>query len=236
MTCNFSIKHYIETLEQYRDNGYHIGTIGGYLRGERYNKHLLLRHDVDLSLHYALEMALLEKDHGIHSTYFILLTSDLYSAVSPSGRASIKAIKEAGHEIALHIDSRYFLGTSEFNILSQIAETTVSTWCRHLVNVTEPLDMPRDASKIPYKYLSDSGMNWREKCWCNHINEHYTMQVLIHPEWHTVSPTGKRTKFEILEDVKEESKGILVQGFRQFREVLSEYIQQVNNEAATMRL
>ena len=73
--------------------------------------------------------------------------------------------------------------------------------------------MPRDAAKIPYKYMSDSGMHWREGCWCNHIDKYDKMEILIHPEWTMTSPAGKRNKFEIIEDLKEEAKGSLVQGF-----------------------
>lgn len=226
MHCEFSPKHYLETISAYKDAGYHIGPVGDYFHNDVYYKHILLRHDVDLSLDYALEMALLEKDNGIQSTYFILLTSDLYSAVSPSGRDRIKAIKEAGHEIALHIDSRYYMGTCEFTVLSEIAQTTVSTWARHLVNVTPELNMPRDAAKIPYKYLSDSGMNWRERCWCNHINKEYDkMQILIHPEWTMTSPTGTLNKWQIMEQIKNESKDNLAYCFRDFRDLVVEYVQ-----------
>ena len=59
------------------------------------------------------------------------------------------------------------------------------------------------------------------------------MQILIHPEWTMARPAGKRSKFEILEDLKEEAKGTVVQGFRQFREVLSEYILTLDNESPT---
>ena len=222
--CGFTIKHYLETINLYRDNGYHIGPVGDYFHNDVYHKHILLRHDVDLSLDYALEMALLEKDNDIHATYFILVTSDLYSAVSPKGRERIKAIKDAGHEIALHVDSRYYMGTCEFTVLSEIAETTISTWARHLVNLTPELDIPRDAATIPnYKYLSDSAMNWREGCWCNHIGEYDKMQILIHPEWTMTSPAGKRNKFEIIEDLKQEAKGNVSDNFRQFRELVEEY-------------
>jgi hypothetical protein len=225
--CNFSTKHYLETINTYLANGYRITPVSDFFRNNTYDKQILLRHDVDLSLDYALDMALLEKDNGIHATYYILLTSDLYHAASPKGRETIKKIKEAGHEIGLHVDSRYYLGLLEFEILSQLAEKSVTTWSSHLVNVTKSLSMPRDATKIPYKYLSDSGMNWREGCWCNHVNKFDKMQVLIHPEWHTVSPVGKRNRFEIIEDLKQEAKGTVSNSFAGFRDMVQEYIQTV---------
>lgn len=227
MECNFSTKHYLETINAYLDNGYKITPVSDYFHHKTYDKQILLRHDVDLSLDYALDMALLEKDNGIHATYYILLSSSLYTPLSPEGRGKVKAIREAGHEVALHVDSRYYLGVLEFEILSQLAERSVTTWCQHLITVTPQLQMPRDAAKIPYKYLSDSGMHWRENCWCTHINEYDKMQILIHPEWTMTSPAGKRTKFEIIEDLKQEAKGTVSKSFAAFRDMVQEYMQVV---------
>ncbi len=226
--CKFSTRHYLETISSFLDNGYHIGPVGDYFHDKVYDKQILLRHDVDLSLHYALDMALVEKDQGIRATYYILLHSSLYSPLSPEGRETVRKIKEAGHEIGLHIDSRYYLGPAEFSILEHIAQCNITTWCQHLITITPPLDMPGDAAKIPYKYMSDSGMHWREGCWHNHVNKQYDkLHILIHPEWTMASPSGLRTKWEILEDLKDEARDNLAASFRDFRELVQQYMQVV---------
>ncbi len=232
MECLFSIAHYLETINAYRDNGYHIGPVSDFFHNRLYDKQILLRHDVDLSLDYALDMALLEKDNNIHATYYILLHSDLYDALSPKGTERVRAIKEAGHEIGLHVDTRYYMGSMEFSILSEVAQTTVSGWAQHLINITPQIPKPmsynaRDTDKGGYKYLSDSGMHWKEGCWCNHINKYDKFQILIHPEWTVCSPSGKRNKYEILEDIKEETKGQITNSFRSFRDMVQEYMQVV---------
>ena len=51
-----------------------ITPVGDFFHHKTYDKQILLRHDVDLSLDHALDMALLEKDNDIHATYYILLT------------------------------------------------------------------------------------------------------------------------------------------------------------------
>jgi len=38
-----------------------------------------------------------------------------------------------------------------------------------------------DASNIKIKYISDSGRNWRENCFCQHIGKFDNIQILIHP-------------------------------------------------------
>ncbi len=47
-----------------------------YSSGKRY---LILRHDVDFSVDRALELAKIENNYGISSTYFFLLHSDFYN-------------------------------------------------------------------------------------------------------------------------------------------------------------
>lgn len=234
---NFSVKHYLDTLHSFLDAGYHIGPVGDYFHNDIYYKHILLRHDVDLSLDYALDMALLEKDNGIHATYYILLESSLYNTLSPKGRESIRAIRAAGHEIGLHIDTRYYQGAIEFSILSNIAGQTVSQWSKHLYINTPPaadilLKKEYGNAEVPinncYKYIADSGMSWRDGCCCQSKED--KIQLLIHPEWWMVSPAGKRNKWEILEDLKEEAKGTITQGFREFRELLNNRVIEVVNE------
>jgi hypothetical protein len=227
--CNFGIKHYIETLNAYRDSGYHIGPVSDYFRGTttNYDKHILLRHDVDLSLDYALELALLEKDNGTSATYYILLHSGLYNALSPEGRVKIRDIRRAGHEIGLHVDSRYYLGQIEFSMLEHIAECNVTTWCQHLITITPPLKMSGDAATIPYKYLSDSGMNYREGCICQHINRYNKLQILKHPIWTMVRPTGEASRWEILDALEEAAVCSTVAASQGFKQLVKEYVQVV---------
>ena len=52
--------------------------------------HLLLRHDVDIELKYALEIAKIEKACNVHSTFFVLVTSDFYNALSEGGKIFIE--------------------------------------------------------------------------------------------------------------------------------------------------
>jgi hypothetical protein len=225
LSCNFGIAHYFETIDAYHDAGYSITPVSDYFQAHISERHLLLRHDVDLSLDYALELALLEKDNDTRATYYILLHGGLYDALGDRGTETIREIKKAGHEIGLHIDTRHYLGQVEFSILSAIAQCDVTSWCQHLITITPHLSMPRDAAFIPYKYLSDSAMNWREGCFCNHINKHDKMQILVHPEWHTVSPNGQRNRWEILEALEEAAKGNLAASFRGFRDLMKLYEQ-----------
>jgi hypothetical protein len=214
--CNFSLDHYFKTLYAYIDAGYVI------LPDAKVKRHIHLRHDVDLSLSYALELAKEEQKRDISATYYIMLHSSLYNATSPEGMDQIRQIYNCGHKIGLHPDTRYYL-PNDMETLSLIVGERVTDWRKHLSNLTpdlEPEPRPPD-----YKYISDSGMNWREGCFCQHVGKWDKMEILMHPEWWTVSPTAKRNRFEIIEDLKEEAKGTLVQGFSGFRDMVQEYMQ-----------
>ena len=219
MECNFSLKHYFKTLYDYINAGYVI------IPDAKVRRHIHLRHDVDLSLSYALDLAREEQKRDISATYYIMLHSSLYNATSPEGMEQIRDIRNLGHKIGLHIDTRYHL-ENDFHTLSLIVGERVSDWRKHLSNLTPEFIIPEPRPKN-YKYLSDSGMNWREKCFCQQIGKYDKMEILIHPLWWCVSPNGKMDRWQIMEQIKQESKTNLAGSFNQFRDMVSEYIQQV---------
>ena len=84
--CTFSLDHYFETLDDYINAGYVI------LPEANVTKHIHLRHDVDLSLDYAYDLAKEESKHDISATYYIMLHNPLYNAFSPEGMQRIGQI------------------------------------------------------------------------------------------------------------------------------------------------
>jgi len=67
-------------------------------------KVFLLRHDIDFDLQLAYNLAEIEHDIGIVSTYFVLTTCPTYNVMSANSRKLLRGIKDLGHEIALHFD------------------------------------------------------------------------------------------------------------------------------------
>jgi hypothetical protein len=64
--------------------------------------YLILRHDVDVSPLSALKMAEIEKNLGIRSTYFILLSGPFYNILEGENAKILQRISKLGHEIGLH--------------------------------------------------------------------------------------------------------------------------------------
>ena len=75
MSCAFDMEHYRELLEAAKAGGYEWASFDRHPRGGD----LYLRHDVDLSLEAALEMARLEHEHGVRATYLLMRESAFYN-------------------------------------------------------------------------------------------------------------------------------------------------------------
>src|SRR5262245_6342071 len=74
---------------------------------------MFLRHDVDFSLDFALEMAQIESEMSICSTYFVMPTNDYYNVYSKRGRDVLRSLVSLGHEVGLHWDSSLFSSQAE---------------------------------------------------------------------------------------------------------------------------
>lgn len=68
------------------------------------SKTIYLRHDIDFSVRDAYEIAQIEKDLGVKSTYFFMLTSNTYNLMSEANRDLVEKIKNFGHHVSLHFD------------------------------------------------------------------------------------------------------------------------------------
>jgi len=211
--CNFTIQHYKEVLE-YAKKKYVFQTFSEYVNSTKQSDVILLRHDIDYSIEKALEMAKLESNLGIKSTYFILLRGLFYNPYSPTNTIHLKKIIELGHEIGLHYDSTYLSKEKfpykklkeEIKQLEQIIDNKIFVVTQHNPTVSSKLKkiskefLDARESKIfqTVSYISDSVKNWRSGCMCKHIGNQKTLQILIHPIWWTKKP---KTVDTILDEI-----------------------------------
>ena len=199
--CEFSLQHYLNVLNSVKKN-YSIGTVGEYQNLSKKKKFIILRHDVDFSLDYALEMAKKETQENIRSTYFILLHSFFYNPFDEKNTSNIKKISKLGHEIGLHYDSSFFPKSSkkeiklikkEINMLEEITGKKVVSVAQHIPSETRKIYANLKKQNLisalspkmlkSVKYISDSGHYWRVGCLCQHVNKHDRLQILTHPIW-----------------------------------------------------
>ena len=156
----------------------------------------LIRHDIDYNLDKALEMAQLENEMGIKSTFFILLSSDNYNPFTYENQRIIKTIKQLGHEIGLHFDPSKFGNdfTQEFenqtSLLAKISNEKIYSVSIHNPsihgNYPEFSGYNNAYSKRffkPENYLSDARFNFRNKEPFRFIEtaDDFVTQISLHP-------------------------------------------------------
>ena len=69
---------------------------------DKTDKFCVLRHDIEFSIDRAYELAKIEKDLGVVSTYTVQVRNNTYNALSEKNIDLIKRIKDLGHHIGLH--------------------------------------------------------------------------------------------------------------------------------------
>jgi hypothetical protein len=180
MNCEFSLRHYEEILRALPAQ--EIGNVSQRRR-------IILNHDVDAFPPYALKMAEIEAACGISATYYILLHSGFYNALSPDNIEIFRKIASMGHEVGLHYDGRFDLDLSLVNkALHMWFGTSGSEISHHLNDIIKVPKIPQDLNlrtrlitEEGYGYVADSAGWWKSGCACTHL--HDKMLLLIHPIW-----------------------------------------------------
>jgi hypothetical protein len=214
MTRTFSRAGYKNVLATAQSCGYQIRPIRDAIHADD-GPLLLLRHDVDLSLRLALEMAELEHDCGLASSYFILPHNDFYDAFSPEGRRALSRLIELGHEVGLHCDAAiYSEQPVEFHreVRCDI-ETLENITGRKVVSASQHIPADRravDLSKLveidtyapwvreKFAYVSDSSMSWRSETAWDVLPSRKNVQLLTHPIWWMAPGASRQQKFRYL--------------------------------------
>lgn len=152
----------------------------------------ILRHDIDWSPSRAFQLAKVEMELDVRSTYFVLLTSDFYNVFSAKCRDILQFIAGMGHTIGLHFDEVAYLKIlhrdgklkpneytrtlksliqKEAEILSNAIDLKINVVSMHRPStfcLESDLQIPGIINTYSqeffknFKYLSDSRRHWRE--------------------------------------------------------------------------
>lgn len=164
---------------------------------------LILRHDIDLDIDLALEIAQIEFDLEIKSTYFFLLRSDSYNLISDKNLKKVLKIKDLGHEISIHFDleiyNNVFEGLDkEIQIFQSYFDVNLDIISIHRPN-KDFLEHPSNYFKISttydeiftkknISYYADSGGIFRYGSFIDSYDfqSNNNVQLLLHPIWWTI--------------------------------------------------
>jgi hypothetical protein len=177
MTCPFDLGHYGELLDAARHGGYRFALFDR----EPQPGDLFLRHDVDLSLEAAVELAELEAARDARATYFLMTESVFYNLASPVGRGAFDRLRALGHRVGLHAVYPHADRDDRFD--SVVAWHNPDPDYMH-EPVTSAVNVMQEPWFDPDHYRSDSNQRWRQGCPHEQLarGDFEWLQLLIHPE------------------------------------------------------
>jgi hypothetical protein len=195
MSCTFDLDHYRELLDAAKAGGYRWASFDH----EPEAGDLFLRHDVDLSLEAALELAHLEADRGARATYFLMTESVFYNLESQPGRSTLRELRGLGHSVGLHAVHPRATRDDRFD--------AVLAWHNPDPEyVNEPVPGVVNVMQAPWftrgHYRSDSNQHWREGCPHDELRTgaFEWLQLLVHPEiWVYPGATMRETMHSLLD-------------------------------------
>jgi hypothetical protein len=199
VTCAFDLGHYAELLEAAQAGGYRFA----FFDREPQAGEVLLRHDVDMSLDAALEMAELEAKRDVAATYFLMKRSDFYNLDTRGGAAALERLRELGHRVGLH-------GVHPDATLDARFDPVVAWHTPEPDYMTAPLDGAVNVMQEPWfhpdRYRSDSNQHWRSGCPHEELARggFEWLQLLVHPEiWVYEGATMRETMESFLDADRE---------------------------------
>jgi hypothetical protein len=195
LSCAFDLDHYAELLGAAKAGGYRFA----FFDREPEPGDLLLRHDVDLSLDAALQLAGLEANDGARATYFLMTRSVFYNLASAEGERALARLRELGHAVGLHAVHPYLDLDERFD--------RVVAWHNPEPDfMREPVDgavnVMREPFFEPHHYRSDSNQHWRSGCPHERLaaGDFEWLQLLTHPEiWVYPGTTMRETMTAMLD-------------------------------------
>lgn len=213
----FTEQGYCAILKALTKYGY---TFSSYHARPEKGRHVIWRHDVDVSLQRALWCAQAEQDAGAVGTYFINPRCEFYNLAEPESLRCLRAIADLGHEIGLHFDAGA-MGVASWNraqldealhkeraLVEAITGCAIRTVSWHNPDLSNLLDFDDEqigglinaysqSLRSQYTYCSDSNGYWRYTPMPDVIEQgHEKLHLLTHPAWWTPLPMPPRARIE----------------------------------------
>lgn len=163
--------------------------------------YLILRHDIDVSLSAATDIAAIEHEMGIPSTFFIAARSPFYNILSSTSAQTLVRLRHLGRDVAAHLDLSIYgreheRAILEIDLLSEfyphtnkeiaslhhpgdLAQLEILMDCLPIRPVYEPV------LKGKVTYVSDSTGRWRfgNPLELPAFRNKENIQLLTHPIW-----------------------------------------------------
>ena len=181
--------------------GYEFVRFRDFLPGaaELPERYVALRHDVDFAPEYSLELAELEHEAGVASTFFVLVDGGFYNPLERAVVEQVRRIHALGHEVGLHfaVSSAVDEDLSRevafrLRVLSEIVGAPVRSFSQHdpanagfaqvaLPADSEPcVDAYQAIREHGLLYVSESALTWREHTFESALRAGRNLCLLAH--------------------------------------------------------
>jgi hypothetical protein len=200
----FSLKNYQRILSRAQEMEFVFQTFAGYLEDPR-QKMILLRHDVDVSLEYALQLAEIEHELAINSTFFVRLHAHFYNLLEEANIRRLRKLAKMGFEVGLHQELYKFtddrqaavkLLTREKILVETLLGKSLSGVASHLPRHNTISLTPEFLAEAGFKYraggeifnkdaifITDSNKRWKPLSLEEALERSDKILANIHPVW-----------------------------------------------------
>ena len=199
----YSVPHYRHILRKAKALGYELPCVRDVAFGLPEGRWFLIRHDVDVSPWAAEQLAEIEAQEGVTTTYYYRFHANWYNLLDAGIVRSVKRVAEMGHEVGLHYEPGHFLELGEDPVagiqrdirnFEELVGFETKTIAQHqpaegplLGTISEQhADAYQEDLVRTIRYFGDSGFHWREGCICTKLGEHERLHTLIHPHSWTI--------------------------------------------------
>lgn len=202
---------------------------------------VIIRHDIDFDVSIAYDLAIIEKQLGIKTSYFFSLIDEAYNLLSPTNIELVKKIKKLGHYVSIHFDPTKYSDVNKGLLTElQIFKTSFNIDV-NIISIHRPqkiyLDSKQNLAGVNHsyeskfftkiKYFSDANGVFRygHPLESNEFKEKKNMQILIHPIWWY---NDKLNKHEIMKQYFSEKKNFLKSHYSQNCSTFKEINDEIN--------
>lgn len=210
----FTLSEYADLVRRLRERDYRFAPFPGardlLVAGGPF---VLMRHDIDMSLDAALDMARLEAELGVQATYFLMLRTDHYNVLSRHGTETVARILALGHHLGLHFDCDAYrpdLPAGELADACSREAAILGGWFDHPVDIVSyhrPNEWvlsgdPTISAPLPHtymaefresiRYVSDSAGRWGHgsPATLPEFDQGRPLHILTHPVWWGEEPAS----------------------------------------------
>lgn len=178
-----------------------------YSEYKNHDSFIIWRHDAEYSMREMNNLAIINTDEGIKSTFFVQLHCNYYNLWDKENTDTVRNWIKWGHDIGLHFDPEYYgpnvyqkiekLISFESKLLEKIFETEITSFAYHNPNL-EMLKYNenycglintynKDFFEGSVTYVSDSNGRWRERTIRDVLEDENIkkVQVNTHDTWWT---------------------------------------------------